>query len=98
MQIHIAIFRWKPEVSIFDIEAALQDVCVLQSHIPGIVEISTGTNCSKYAAGYSHVVLVRADNQVTLEAYRNHPKHIEIAKKIDDMEEHGIGIDFTTAS
>lgn len=96
MNIHVAIFRWKPNVTEADIDAALRDVAALQPKIPGIIEISCGKNVSQYSDGYTHVVLVRGENEAAIDAYRKHPDHVTVAKRIDAMEDHGIGVDFST--
>lgn len=93
MLTHIAIFKWKPKTSQEDIDAALKEVEDLRFKIPGILEITTGENQSRYSQGYTHVVLVKGDDKEAIEAYRNHPDHKTVAAKIEAMEEHGIGID-----
>jgi heme-degrading monooxygenase HmoA len=98
MNIHIALYKWKASASQPEIEAALEKVEALAAQIPGIVEISTGENTSKYSEGYTHVILVRGENQAAIDAYRSHPEHAEAAQQIEGMEEHGVGVDFTTDS
>ncbi|HBE90602.1 MAG TPA: stress protein [Candidatus Andersenbacteria bacterium] len=96
MYIHIALFRWKPGVEPEEIKRALREVESLKDKVPGVVDISTGRNSSRYSAGYTHVVLVRAESQEAIDAYRQHPDHVNVAQKIDAMEEHGIGVDLMT--
>ncbi len=96
MYIHLAIFRWKANVTEAKVKEVLREVCALQRKIAGIVEISCAKNLSRYSEGYTHVVLVRGLNQKAIDAYRNHPDHIALAKRIEVMEEHGIGVDFVT--
>lgn len=96
MYTHIALFKWKPSAEKSAIEAALKDVEALQGKIPGVIEISTGENQSRYAEGYTHVVLVRGENKEAIEAYRKHSDHELVSAKIESMEEHGIGVDFET--
>ena len=96
MHIHVALFQWKSGVAPQDIRQALQEVEGLQDKIPGVVEICTGENTSQYAEGYTHVVLVRAKTKEAIDAYRKHPDHVAVAKKIEAMEQHGIGVDFET--
>lgn len=93
MHIHIALFRWKPDVSEQKIEEILREIEKLKGKIPDIVEITCGKNSSRHAAGYTHVVLVRGLNKQAIEAYRTHPDHEKISKIIETMEEHGIGVD-----
>lgn len=96
MQIHIALYKWKPNVSSRQIENALKEVEALKAKVPVIAEISTGQNASKYSEGYTHVILVRGQDQTALNNYRSHPDHAKVAKVIEAMEEHGIGVDFST--
>jgi heme-degrading monooxygenase HmoA len=96
MHVHIAVFKWKEGVQPFQVNEALREIAALQEKIPGIVEISCARNSSPYSEGYSHVVLVRGKSREAIEAYRKHPDHVRAAKKIDAMELHGIGVDFST--
>ena len=96
MHVHIAVFRWKKNVSEAQVEEALKEVAALKFKIPGIIEISCGRNTSPYSEGYTHVVLVRGQSQAAIDAYRKHPDHVLVAKRIEEMEEHGIGVDFVT--
>ena len=96
MNVHIALYKWKGSASAEQIERALADVEALAAKVPGIVEISTGENTSKYGEEYTHVILVRGENQAALDAYRAHPDHAKVAETIESIEEHGIGVDFTT--
>lgn len=98
MNVHIALYKWKDSITQEQIDNALREIESLADKVPGIVEISTGLNTSKYGEGYSHVILVRGDNQKAIDDYRNHPRHIKVANIIDGMEDHGIGVDFVTSS
>jgi heme-degrading monooxygenase HmoA len=96
MNVHIALYKWKSNVSEEEISQALRDVEALAPKVPGIIEISTAKNLSKYSEGYSHVILVRGNTQAAIDAYRAHPDHVAVADKIDSMEDQGIGVDFET--
>lgn len=93
MQIHIALYKWKKGTLEADIKSALQDVEDLAIVVPGIIEISTGTNTSSYSEGYTHAIVVRGENQAAIDAYRSHPDHKKVADKIEAMEDKGIGVD-----
>jgi len=96
MNIHIALYKWKDTVTSSEIVEALEDIEGLGQKVPGIIEISTAENTSKYSEGYTHVILVRGENQAAIDAYRSHPDHVKVAHKIDAMEDKGIGVDFET--
>lgn len=95
MHIHIALYKWKSSVTSSQIKSALDKIKKLEK-IPGIAEIHCALNTSRYSEGYTHVILVRAENQAAINAYRNHPEHIAAAKDIEAIEDKGLGVDFAT--
>jgi len=95
MYVHIALYRWKALATPGRIKTALEGVKTLADKVPGVIDISWGKNTSRYSEGYSHVILVRAENQAAIDAYRSHPDHEKVAQEIEAMEDHGIGVDFT---
>jgi len=97
MQVHIALYHWKEGTPQEKIDDALFKIAALESKIDGIVEISCAKNESKYAEGYTHVILVRGRDAKALADYRAHPDHDIAAKIIESMEEKGIGVDFSTS-
>jgi|SRR5882724_7636785 len=97
MHIHIAVYRWKADTVAADIDVALAEIAALEQKIDGIVEISCARNESRYAEGYTHVILVRAKDAEALAAYRSHPDHDRAATRIEAFEENGIGVDFVTS-
>lgn len=96
MYIHIALYAWKPEVSPTAVNQALAEIEALAPKISGIVEISAAENTSQYSEGFTHVILVRAESAAAIDAYRAHPDHIALAKRLEAMEERGIGADLVT--
>lgn len=98
MIVHIALFRWKDGTSPQDIEKVLADVRALKDKVPGLIDIRCGENYSRWAEGHTHAVIVFAQNQAALDAYRHHPDHADVAKRIESMEERGIGVDFEDES
>lgn len=95
MNIHIALYRWKESATPEQVHQALKDVEALAPKLPGILDITTGENTSKYSEGYTHVILVRGKDQAAIDAYRNHPGHAKAAAIIESMEDQGVGVDFS---
>jgi hypothetical protein len=93
MIIHIALYKFKPEISNEEIDSAMSQVRDLKSKIPQIIEISAGENFSKYSRGFTHVIVSKFNSKVDIETYRSHPAHKPIADRLDRMEENSIGID-----
>jgi heme-degrading monooxygenase HmoA len=96
MQIHIALYAWKPSAKSDDIRHALAAIEALTENIPGIMSIQTGFNTSDYSDGYTHVILVRGQDAAAIQAYRAHPGHTEAAQIIEALEEKSVGVDFST--
>jgi hypothetical protein len=94
MIVHIAIYKWKPGTSRNTIETAMADIRALKNKVDGVLDIRCGENFSKWNEGYTHAFVVLARDKSALEAYRNHPDHVEAAKRINLMDEGSIGIDF----
>lgn len=96
MHVHIALYKWKENVALEQINQALRDIESLATKVPGVLDIVTGENTSKYSEGYTHVILVRGKDQAAIDAYRNHPNHAKAAAIIEGMEDRGVGVDFST--
>lgn len=94
MRIHIALYKWKDSVTQGQIEKVLNDLVALKPQIPGLLGITCAENQSRYNEGYTHVVFVRGKDQASLDTYRDHPEHAKIAEIIENMEDHGVGVDF----
>ncbi|PIR87544.1 MAG: stress protein [Candidatus Harrisonbacteria bacterium CG10_big_fil_rev_8_21_14_0_10_45_28] len=94
MIVHIALFKWKVGTSEEKIENILADVKALKKGRVGIQDILVGKNYHKEAKGFTHGVVVLAENQEVLDGYRKHPQHGEIVKDIEEIEEDSLGFDF----
>jgi hypothetical protein len=96
MIIHVALFKWKPEVDPAVVEKLIGDIKALKGRISQIVEIYAGENFSKWAKEYTHAVVVTFKNREDLDAYRIHPAHKPIAEACDSLEADSIGLDFNS--
>ncbi len=83
---HIAIFKWKQNISESEIEQVFMGLRKLKSKVNGLIDIFCGENFSKWNEGYTHAVVVLAKNRKALEAYRKHSDHEDIAARIENME------------
>lgn len=92
--VHLAIYRWKPNAPIEEIEAALDSLRSISKDIPSIQLLTWGRNTSKYSEGFSHAITIVADNAEAIDQYRQHPLHRPVAQLLDVWEETGIGVDF----
>ena len=79
---HILLIRWKEDASPEAIENAVAEMRQLKSKIPGIVDLSCGTNFSDWAKGYTHGLVVRFTDRAALEAYGTHPDHQRVVQTV----------------
>lgn len=94
MIVHIALFQWKKSVSQGQVNELMRSMADLKKVIPQIVQLNCGKNFSKWAKGYTHVVVVTLRNRADLVTYRQHSAHQPIAKPVTELEADSIGVDF----
>jgi hypothetical protein len=94
MNIHIALFKWKSNATPEQISQALKNVQELKNKVDGIQDVFVGENYHKESKGFTHGVVVVAENQKSLDSYRKHPNHTIVADLIEKIEENGLGFDF----
>lgn len=97
MNIHVAAFTWHESASSQQVTDALKTVQSLERLVPGVTAIYVGENTSQWGKGYTHVVVVVGDSAEAIDAYREHPVHLDVAKDIESMELDGVGLDFRDA-
>ena len=94
MIFHIALFKWKENVSNEVTTSIMRDVKALKEKVPGILDIHCGENFSEWSTGYTHAFVITAENRAALEAYRMHSDHKAVANRIDQMDAGSMGFDF----
>jgi hypothetical protein len=77
---HVVLFRWQENASQEAIDTAVLELRKLKNRIPGIVDLSCGTNFSARAKGYTHGLVVRFTDRPALEAYGPHPEHQRVVQ------------------
>ena len=94
MIVHLALFKFRPGISKISIDKLFDDLRKLNRKIEGVEHILAGENFSPHAENYTHAVVVVCHDKAALEAYRTHPEHAAIAKRIEHIEEKSLGADF----
>lgn len=92
--VHIAIYKWKQNAPIDEIEAAIDNLQEIANDVPGIRLITWGRNASEYARGFSHAILIVSNTSEDIQSYRNHTLHQHVANLLERWERVGVGIDF----
>jgi len=82
--LHVVSFKFKPEATkgqIDDVVAAFRD---LKKKIPGIQELSWGTNVSpeKHDKGFTHGFILSFKSEKDRDAYLVHPEHKAFGKAL----------------
>ena len=77
---HIVLFRWTEGASQEAINNVMIELRQLKNKIPGIVDLSCGTNFCDRAKGYTHGLVVRFKDRAALDTYGPHPEHQRVVK------------------
>jgi hypothetical protein len=75
MYIHTFLFQWHPGVTEDMKEKVAREIRALQGQIPGLLEISYGTNTSPRSQGFTHGGVMKFRDKAALDAYSPHPVH-----------------------
>lgn len=76
--LHIASFRWKPEVTPEQVEALTKALHEMRAQIPEIRSYVAAANLRLRPAGADYGVAAIVDDQAGLDAYLDHPLHLAI--------------------
>jgi len=76
--LHIASFRWKPEVTEADVEALTKALYEMRAQIPEIRSYVAAKNLHLRPAGADYGVAAIVDDQAGLDAYLDHPLHLAV--------------------
>ncbi len=94
MIIHIALFRWKKNISKNHVGKIASELRLLKRKSEGLIDIFCGENFSNYSKGFDYGIVVLFKDKVSLETYRNLPEHKNLAQEIEKIEEDSVGFDF----
>ena len=87
MIMHIFGLRWKPEASPEQKERALATVRGFAASIPGVLDLTAGTNLSPHSQGYETVGVMRFADRKALQTYLEHPVHQEFVARVAPLAE-----------
>jgi hypothetical protein len=77
---HVFLFQWKAGVTDEQKERARKAIVAFQGVIPGLVQTNVGENISPRAKGYTFGGIMQFKDQASLDAYFQHPAHLELLK------------------
>ena len=79
---HILLFRWNETATQEAIKNAMAELRGLKDKIPGIVDVTSGTNFSERSKGFTHGMVFRFKDRAALDGYIPHPEHQRVVQKI----------------
>ena len=79
---HIVLFKVKPETPPQSVAAMINGLKGLKSRVPGVVDLSVGSNFSDRNKGFTHGLVVRFQDRIALDGYIPHPAHREVVEKL----------------
>lgn len=87
---HVVLFKVKDATTPDAVEAMVSSLCDLEGQVPGIVNLTVGSNFSDRSKGFTHGLVVRFRNPEALETYITHPAHEAVVKErirpiVDDI-------------
>jgi hypothetical protein len=95
---HVVAFKFKPEVTIDQMQKATKDFYSLKSQIPQIIEFEGGADVAmqKKMGKYTHCFIVTVNNEKDLEIYGSHPIHKAFSKSVDPLLSEVMVVDYWT--
>ena len=84
---HVVAFKFKPEVSLEQMQKATEDFHALEKKVPQIMEFEGGPDLSfqNKTEGFTHCFIVTVKNEKDLAAYGAHPDHQAFSKSVDPL-------------
>ena len=84
---HVVAFKFKPEVSLEQMQKATEDFHALEKKVPQIIEFEGGAdlNFQKKNGKFTHCFIVTVKNEEDLAAYGIHPDHKAFSKSVDPL-------------
>ena len=79
--LHIATFKWKPEVTEADVSALTAALHEMAAQIPEIKSYQASPNLHLRTGGKDYGVAAIVDDKAGLDAYIDHPLHVAVYDK-----------------
>jgi hypothetical protein len=92
---HIVLFKVRADALPAAVTAMVEGLAGLKTRVPGIVDLSVGTNISDRNKGFTHALVVRFTDKAALDAYLPHPAHQEVVQsRVRPIMEDALVVDY----
>lgn len=84
---HVVAFKFKPEVSLEQMQQATADFRALQQKVPQIMQFEGGPDLTfrEKTGKFTHCFVVTVRNEKALAAYGSHPDHQAFSQSVDPL-------------
>ncbi|MEM8884781.1 MAG: Dabb family protein [Planctomycetota bacterium] len=78
---HVVLFAVQPDTPPEQVALMGDRLRALQDKIPGVASISFGPTFTDRGKQFTHGLVVRLDGKDALEAYAEHPEHVQVLEE-----------------
>ena len=95
---HVVAFRFKPDVTLAQMQQATRDFQALPHKIPQILAFEGGPDVSfqQKSGKFTHCFIVTVSNQEALALYGEHPDHKAFSRSVDPLLAEVMVVDYWT--
>jgi hypothetical protein len=79
---HLVLFKVRAGTDTSSVSSMVAGLKGLKAQIPGIVDLTVGTNFSDRSKGFTHGLVVRFQDRAALDAYLPNPAHREAVERL----------------
>ncbi len=79
---HAVLFKVRAGTPAEAVAAMIAGLRGLRSQVPGVVDLTAGTNFSDRSKGYTHGLVVRFTDKTALDGYLPHPAHRDVVERL----------------
>ncbi len=94
MLTHIVVWKYRAEVGEEARREHVARLRALTGFIPEILSLSVGADVLRLARSYDTGLVATFRDRAALDAYTNHPEHLQVAAMGRDISEHVVSVDF----
>ena len=93
---HVVAFKFKPEVSVEQMQKVTEDFHALKEKVPQIIEFEGGPDLDfpEKNRGFTHSFMVTVKNEEDLAGYGSHPDHQAFSKSVDPILDEVMVVDY----
>ncbi|MFQ5354057.1 MAG: Dabb family protein [Thermodesulfobacteriota bacterium] len=93
MIIHIVLFKLKERKDLH-IEESLKLLRGLMGKVPSLMALNVGKDVVQGERSYDVGIIAGFEDLAGLESYRTHPEHVVVAKRLKELSESIVALDF----